>query len=156
MQVIENYIALTCAIWRNAFGKYAVQFNSGLFWCNSCSQTSWIPLTFICPCIANILAAFSQQDAKFHSLFISVRRSTCSRRVFRPSSGAQNCTYSVGYLSDQYCYLLLAWSEWKYRASYRNKEIVKRCILLAIRCEYVKFSQRLPILQNTGTRNKLI
>ena len=28
--------------------------------------------------------------------------------VFRPSSEAQNCTYSVRYLSDQYCYLLLA------------------------------------------------
>ena len=104
----------------------------------------------------NDFAEYNQQDATFHSFFISVRRSARFRRVFRPSSGAQNCTYSVGYLSDQYCYLLLAWSEWKYRASYRNKEIVKRCILLAIRCEYVKFSQRLPILQNTGTRNKLI
>ena len=41
-------------------------------------------------------------------LFISVRRSTCFRRGFRPSSGAQNCTYSVRYLSDQCCYLLLA------------------------------------------------
>jgi len=28
--------------------------------------------------------------------------------VFRPSSEAQNCTYSVRYLSDRYCYLLLA------------------------------------------------
>jgi len=42
------------------------------------------------------------------SLFISVRRSTCFRRVFRPSSSEQNCTYSVRYLSGQYCYLLLA------------------------------------------------
>jgi len=25
-------------------------------------------------------------------------------RFFRPSSGAQNCTYSVRYLSDRYCY----------------------------------------------------
>jgi len=45
---------------------------------------------------------------KFPNLFISVRRSTCFRRFLRPSSGAQNCTYSVRYLSDQYCYLLLA------------------------------------------------
>ena len=43
------------------------------------------------------------------SLFISVVRSTCFRRCFRPSSGARNVTYSVRYLSDQYCYLLLAW-----------------------------------------------
>ena len=40
-------------------------------------------------------AEYSQQDAAFHNLFISVGRSTCFRRVFRPSSGAQNCTYSV-------------------------------------------------------------
>jgi len=35
-------------------------------------------------------------------LFISVRRSTCFRRFFRPSSGAQYCTYSVRYWSDKY------------------------------------------------------
>ena len=52
---------------------------------------------------------------RLHNLFISVRRSTCFRRVFRPSSGVKNCTYSGGrylpdqYLSDQYCHLLLAW-----------------------------------------------
>jgi len=28
---------------------------------------------------------------------------------FPSSSAAQNCTYSVRYLSDHYCYLLLAW-----------------------------------------------
>jgi hypothetical protein len=67
-------------------------------------------LTFICQCIANIFAAYNQQDATFHSLFISVRHCICFRRVFRPSSGAQNCTYSVRYLSDQHCNLLLAWT----------------------------------------------
>ena len=66
-------------------------------------------LTFIGPCIANIFAEYNQQDAKFHNLFISVRRCTCFGRFLRPSSGAQNCTYSVRYLSDQYCYVLLAW-----------------------------------------------
>jgi len=65
-------------------------------------------LTFICPCIANIFAEYNQQRPKFHNVFISVRRSTCFRRFFRSSSGAQNCTYSVRYLSDRYCYLLLA------------------------------------------------
>jgi hypothetical protein len=45
---------------------------------------------------------------RFSNVFISVRRSTCFRRVFRPSSGAQNCIYSVRHLSDRYCYLLLA------------------------------------------------
>jgi len=65
-------------------------------------------LIFICPCVANIFAAYNQQDATFHNLFISIRRSTCFRRFFRPSSGAQNCVYNVRYLSDRYCYLLLA------------------------------------------------
>jgi len=50
-------------------------------------------------------AKYNQQDATFHSLFISVRRSVCFRRFFRPSSGAQNCTYSVRYFSDQYLML---------------------------------------------------
>jgi len=67
-----------------------------------------VSLTFIGPCIANIIAEYNQQDATFHNLSISVGRSTCFRRFFRPSSGAQNCTHSVRYLSDQYCYLLLA------------------------------------------------
>jgi len=61
-----------------------------------------INLTFIGLCIANIFAEYNQQDATFHNLFISVRCSTHFRRVFRPSSGAQNCTYSVRYLSDQH------------------------------------------------------
>ena len=39
-------------------------------------------LTFICPCIANIFSEYNQQDATFHNLFISVRRSTCFRRGF--------------------------------------------------------------------------
>ena len=39
-----------------------------------------------------LFAENNQQDAIFHNLFISVRRSTCFRRFFRPSSGDQNCT----------------------------------------------------------------
>jgi hypothetical protein len=67
-------------------------------------------LKFIDPCIANIFAEYNQQDATFHNLFISVRRCTCFRRVFRPSSGVQNCTYSVRYWSDQYSKLLQFWA----------------------------------------------
>jgi len=66
-------------------------------------------LTFIGPCIANIFSEYNQQNANFLNLFTSIRRCTCFRRFFRPSSGAQNCTYSVRYFSDQYCHLLLAW-----------------------------------------------
>jgi len=49
-----------------------------------------------------LLVRVNQQDATFLSLFISVRRSTCFRRGFRPSSGAQNCTHSARYLSHLY------------------------------------------------------
>jgi len=55
-------------------------------------------LTFVAPCIANIFSEYNRQDAMFLNVFISVRRSTCFRRFFRPSSGAQNCAYSVRYL----------------------------------------------------------
>jgi len=55
-----------------------------------------------------IFAEYNQQDATLHNVFISVGRSACFRRFILPSSEAQNCTYSVRYLSDQYCYLLLA------------------------------------------------
>ena len=62
----------------------------------------FLDLTLICPCIVNICAEHNQQDATFHNLFISVRRSACFGRFFLPSSGAHNRTYSVRYLSDQY------------------------------------------------------
>jgi len=61
----------------------------------TCGNVGFFNLTFICPCIASIFAEYNQQDATFLNLFISVRRSTCFRQVFRTSSGAQNCTYSV-------------------------------------------------------------
>jgi len=58
-----------------------------------------------------LFAEYNQQDATFHNLFISVRRSACFRRFFHPSSGVQNWTYSVRYLLEQYCcYLLLSCS----------------------------------------------
>ena len=69
-------------------------------------------LTFICPCIANMFAEYNQQDATFLNLFISLRRSTCFRRLLCPSSGARNCTYSIRYLWDQYCYLTLYVQFW--------------------------------------------
>ena len=49
-------------------------------------------LTFIGPCIANILAEYNQQDATFHNLFISVRRSTCF--------GRKNCPKHVERLTE--------------------------------------------------------
>ena len=65
-----------------------------LYLCQKDERVPYANLTFIGPCIANIYTEYKQQDATFHNLFISVRRSACFRRFFRPSSGAQNCTYS--------------------------------------------------------------
>jgi len=99
----------------------------------------------------------------FSNLFTSVRRSTCFRRFFRPSLGAQNCTYSVRHLSDRYRYLLLAvrqaavmvWQmpdaicavlcSWRWtkkpsetcRASCRKNSFEKLCILLVVLREYI-------------------
>jgi len=36
--------------------------------------------------IGTALVEYKQMDATFHNLFISVRRFTCFRRFFRPSS----------------------------------------------------------------------
>jgi hypothetical protein len=43
----------------------------------------------------------------FLKLFILVKHSTCFRRSFCPSSGAQDCTYSNTRMSNSCCYLLL-------------------------------------------------
>jgi len=88
----------------------------------------------------------NQEGAAFRNLFFSVRRSTCFRRFFLPSLGAQNCTYSVRYWSDAVYAVLSSWW-WKEnpsetcRASYRNKEIVKRRILLVVLWEYISGAQ---------------
>jgi hypothetical protein len=39
----------------------------------------------------------SQQDVNLYNSFISAKCSTCLRRNLRPSSGAENCTYSIGF-----------------------------------------------------------
>ena len=51
------------------------------------SQKHWAILIF----------KYNQQDATLHNLFISVKSSTCFTRFLRPSSGAQNCIYSIVY-----------------------------------------------------------
>jgi len=48
----------------------------------------------------------------FLTLFILVKRSTCFGRSFRPSSGAQDCTYSNRNMSNSCCYLLLVRTRW--------------------------------------------
>ena len=54
-------------------------------------------LTFICPCIASIYLKYDGKMQRVLDLFISISCSTCFWRFLRPSSRAQNCTYSVRY-----------------------------------------------------------
>jgi len=74
-------------------------------------QLSSIFLTFVGPCIANIFSEYDQQDATLLRFIYFCKTVYMFQTVFlRPSSGAQNCTYSVRHLLDRYCYLLLAWT----------------------------------------------
>jgi len=41
-----------------------------------------------------------QQDATLYNTLYYCQCSTCFRRLLRPSSGAQNCTHSIWYMSD--------------------------------------------------------
>jgi len=79
-------------------------------WAQNCTY-SFRPLLLPAVSLARLTAGSSNGQTlcvQFSNLFISVRRSTCFRRFFLPSWD-QNCTYSVRYWSDRYCYLLLAW-----------------------------------------------
>ena len=87
----------------NFTNVWIITLAQGCPWTEAISYLGITIFTIIIKCSQS-----STNKIRFSNLFISVRRSTCFRRVFRPSSGAQNCTYSVRHLSDRYCYLLLA------------------------------------------------
>jgi len=44
-----------------------------------------------------VITNYNQQDAMFLEFIYFYRRSTCFKRLLRPSSGADNCTYSFKY-----------------------------------------------------------
>ena len=63
--------------------------------------------------IEMFLLIYFQQDAIIHSLFISVILLYIFRVVFPPIiRSTYNCIYSIWYLSNRYCYLLLLWKSW--------------------------------------------
>ena len=78
-------------------------------------------LMFIVPCIVIYPYSTTNNIHLFLKLFILVKHCTCFGRSFRPSSGAQNCTYGNRHMSNSCC-LLLAGEKWL-----RN-----RCILLVV------------------------
>jgi hypothetical protein len=45
-------------------------------------------------------------------LLLYFKCSTRFRRFLRPSSGAQNCVHSIGYLLSFFCFLQLSWVSW--------------------------------------------
>jgi hypothetical protein len=61
----------------------------------------------------------NQQDATLHNGIYYYKCSTCFRRFLRPSSGAQNCIHSIGYLSSLFCFLPLSWVSWNYTNIWR-------------------------------------
>jgi hypothetical protein len=70
---------------------------------------------------------YNQQDATLYNILYCFQCSTCFRRFFRPSSGAENAHTASGIC--QACLLLpLAWVSWQLtHASGSNKEY---CITL--------------------------
>jgi len=74
-----------------------VQFSFQIFFTN---------LTFTGPCIVIYSYSTINKMHLFLKLFILVKLSTCVGRSFRPSSGAQNCTYGNRHMSNNCCYVL--------------------------------------------------
>jgi hypothetical protein len=61
-------------------------------------------LYFHCCAVVGInICKHNQQDSTLHNGIYYYKCSTCFRRFLRPSSGAQNCIQSIGYLSRFSC-----------------------------------------------------
>jgi len=69
-------------------------------------------LMFIGPCIVIYSYSTTKKMHPFLKLFILVKRSTCFGQSFRPSSGAQDCTYSNRHMSKSCRYLHVAAAVW--------------------------------------------
>jgi hypothetical protein len=76
------------------------------------SVSTLLLLTFIAPCIVIYSCSKTNKMHLFLKLFILVKHSTSFGRSFRPSPGAQDCTYSNRHMSNSCCYLLLAGTKW--------------------------------------------
>jgi len=53
-----------------------------------------------CQFIYFIFSKYNQQDATLYNILYYCQCCTCFRRFLRPSSGAQNWTHSIGYMSN--------------------------------------------------------
>jgi hypothetical protein len=70
-------------------------------------------LMFTGPCIVIYSYSKTNQMHLFLKIFILAKHSTCFRQSFRPSSGAQDCTYSNRHTSNNCCYLPLVATRWQ-------------------------------------------
>jgi hypothetical protein len=78
-------------------------FPAVCFWalCDSCNNRNWEGSSRLDGQLYNGLYSFkyNQQHATLHNILCYCQCSTCFRRFLRPSSGAQNCTHSICYMS---------------------------------------------------------
>ena len=61
----------------------------------------------------NNILIYIEQDAKLHSLFY-LETALMFREVPPIIRSANNCIYSIWYLSHRYCYLSLSWKSWNW------------------------------------------
>jgi hypothetical protein len=117
-----------CMIASESWLYHIPAFSSSLYCCSwfMCCQdnissilclplvTIWssINVTFISPCVVIYSYSTTKKMHLFLKLFILVKRSTCFKRSFRLSSGAQNCTYGKRRTSNSCCHLLLVGTKW--------------------------------------------
>jgi hypothetical protein len=94
-------------------------------------------LKFKGPFIAYIFPSITNKMRRYTIFFISVKCSKCFRRYPHPSSGAQNCIYSIGYLSNLYFCLLLSWKSWNVTQFIYFTEVNKLCNVASY-CLYLK------------------
>jgi len=95
-------------------------------------------LTFIGPCIVIYSCSNTKNIHLFLELFILVKQSTCFGRSFRPSSGAQDCSYSNRHMLNSCCYLLLAGMRWNSMSSISSPQAAgsSSCLTYACCCMY--------------------
>jgi len=91
--VVVFYFFVNDVWWKQLFYNWGLGTNKE-------TKTDKIFLTFMGPCIVNVFYQVYQQDATLYNILYYCQCSTCFRRYLRPSSGAQNYTHSIQYMSS--------------------------------------------------------
>jgi len=91
--------------WDSVCGSWSFHWNFMIV----CSNKPWLLLSQTLHLIPIVQPT---RYTCYLKLFILVKCTTCLGRSFWPSSGAQNCIYSNGIMSNGCCYLLLLGMRW--------------------------------------------